>query len=298
MILKDQILKFAHIINPVKVSNGSDLSIAQPVTFASMNNAALASKDTLDVQLYTTCYPEDVEIIPDYFQKARMLHRSVLDLGKFNKKRKLPILKDILQILFDASDAEYFIYTNVDIAVMPYFYDSISILLENHDALVINRRTITDKYSKVDELPLMYAEAGMPHPGFDCFVFSRELFQKINLSNVCVGIGLIGLDLMLNLYFYANNFKLIEDAHLTFHLGDDQSWNNPEFNDYYEYNKKEFLKTISSLEQQYGELDQTLPSWTYNTVRAVKDNQQIKGTITDAQKKKTLKEKIKSKFKK
>jgi hypothetical protein len=290
-------LKIAHIINPVKVSNNSDLSIAQPITFESMNRAALASKDALDIQLYTTCYPEDVEIIPEYFQQTKMLDRSVLDLGQFNKKRKLPILKDILQNLFDASDAEYFIYTNVDIAVMPYFYDSVSKLLnENHDALVINRRTITDKYTEIEELPLIYAEAGMPHPGFDCFVFSRELLKKIELNSVCVGISLIGLALMLSLYRHANNFKLIEDAHLTFHMGDDQSWNNPEFNDYYEHNKQEFLKTLALLEEEYGEFDKSLPSWTYNTISAVKGNHEIEGTITKSKKKQTLKQRLKSKI--
>ncbi len=68
----------------------------------------------------------------------------MLDCGRFAVPRKLPLIKDILGRLYDASDAEYFIYTNVNIGLMPNFYVAVNAIIESgYDAFVINRRTIS-----------------------------------------------------------------------------------------------------------------------------------------------------------
>lgn len=265
-------MKFAHLINPVAVKPDSDLGIAQPVTFASMVAAKEYAKSICEVDLLATCYEEDAAIMPAEFRKTALLDRSILDLGKFEIKRKLPILADLLSKLYETSDADYLIYTNVDIALMPNFYSSVSriIQLEKSDALVINRRTISKSFSQPDELPLMYSQVGDSHVGYDCFIFTRELFHKLNLGKVCVGVSLVGLVFMLNLYRYAKQFNLIEDAHLTFHMGDDQTWKNPKLNDYLRHNENEAKKIIDQLEADFGLFDASSPSWSYNAISELK----------------------------
>ena len=91
-------MKIAHIINPVDVLESSDLFVAQPVTFETMRRAKTAAKEEndLSIELYFTCYEEDLSVAPDGFTNAGLLEKSVLDYGTFSKKRKLPIIKDIL----------------------------------------------------------------------------------------------------------------------------------------------------------------------------------------------------------
>src|SRR5690554_6353663 len=120
-------IKLTHIINPVNVSEASDLFVAQPVTFESMRRAKQFAANEIEVNLITTQYPEDHSIIPEFFTKTKDLDRSVLDFGAFDKQRKLPLLQDILDRAVDYdTEADYIVYTNVDIAVQPHFYSFIN----------------------------------------------------------------------------------------------------------------------------------------------------------------------------
>ena len=65
---------------------------------------------------------------------------------------------------YEETNAEYLVYTNVDIALMPYFYSSVCKLIEHGlDAFVIIRRTISKQYLSVLEPPDMYTEIGQQH---------------------------------------------------------------------------------------------------------------------------------------
>ena len=113
-----------HVVNPVKVGSDSDLYVAQPITFRSMSKAAEQAKSAgINVKLYTISYPEDVMALPEEFQQLPALRRSVLDVTEFQGNRKLPLIKDILDAVIEESEADYIIYKNVDISVMPYFYE-------------------------------------------------------------------------------------------------------------------------------------------------------------------------------
>ncbi len=243
-------MKIAHIINPVKVNEKSDLYKAQPVTFETMNKAKqFASLYEVNVELYYTCFKEDIGFNDDGFKQAKLLNKSVLDVNLFNEKRKLPLLKNILESLYDATDADYLIYTNVDIALMPSFYVSVKKIIDSgYDAFAINRRTISDQYSEIKDIPLMYSEIGEAHPGFDCFVFKRDVFPKYILNNSCIGINWIGTVLLWNLEVFSSRFKVFEDLHLTFHIGNDKTWKNPKFSDYVKHNKNEAKKIYSELQ--------------------------------------------------
>ena len=248
-------LSIAHIINPVDIGSQSDLFIAQPITFETMRRAKAYAEGQVEVELYTTQYPEDHDILPDGFTILPDMTRSALDIAQFNVPRKLPLLKDILDRMYEASDADYFIYTNVDIALMPNFYVSVAKMLEEHDALVINRRTISNQYSQPDEIPLMYALAGNQHQGWDCFVFRRELYPQIEFGTSFIGIIHIGLLFYANLLALADSFCEHKDMHLTFHIGDDRVWSGDKFNDYTEHNMDQMVASLLKLREKIGTLD-------------------------------------------
>src|SRR4030065_1772620 len=114
--------KIAHVINPVVVNELSDLYVAQPITFATMKTARDIASGTLEVILVSAQYPEDIPLVAKEFLLTPNLDRSVLDISTFSKKRKLPLIRDIMNRVYETSDAEYLIYSNVDIALMPHFY--------------------------------------------------------------------------------------------------------------------------------------------------------------------------------
>lgn len=248
--------EIAHIINPVKVGKSSDLYAAQPVTFATMRAAREFAREKVAVHLYAAQYPEDRSFVPNGFEPTPDLDRSVMDIGSFEEKRKLPLIKDILDRLYEAGKADYMVYTNVDIALMPHFYLAVDKLIdEGHDAFVINRRTIPDSHKRVDEIPLMYAALGKPHPGHDCFVFKRDAYGKFKLGSSCVGVSLVGRVLLFNLFCYSKGFAEFNE-HLTFHIGDDRAWDSGRYADYAAHNRREALKVLRELESEFGTLEE------------------------------------------
>lgn len=235
-------VQIAHIINPVKALPGSELAIAQPITFESMRVAQQFVKDKQEVELYAVGYAEDRSITPSFIKLLPDLHRSVLDVAPFTHARKLPLIADILNALYNATGAEYLIYTNADIALMPQFYAAVAEeLQQGHDALIINRRGISTKYKSADELPAMYSDPGVPHPGYDCFVFNRQLLGKMFLGNICIGMPFSEVSLTHNLIAFSAKPKFVE-AHLTFHIGTEVM--PPRDREYYNYNRGEYENNI------------------------------------------------------
>ena len=263
----------AHIINPVIVNQSSDLFVAQPITFETMRIAQQFARGHVDVALYSAQYPEDRPIIPEWFQMTPDLDRSIFDIGCFYEKRKLPLIKNILDRLYEASDAEYFIYTNVDIALMPNFYITVNKLIEaGYDAFIINRRTIPKRYQSIEEIPVMYSEVGESHPGHDCFVFKREVYPRYRIGTVCVGINWVGRVLIYNLACNAKNFKEFKRKHMTFHIGNDKTWKKNEYADYVIHNKREAVKVLSEIETQDGTIDKKKVLSSYFTDIELQDN--------------------------
>jgi hypothetical protein len=244
----------------VNVDRSSDLFTAQPITFETMRMAQAFAVHEVGVDLLATYYPEDAPAVPDGFTSTPHLEASVFDHGTFKRRRKLPLIKDILDRLYQAADAEYLIYTNVDIGLQPQFYLAVDHFISaGHDALVINRRTIPDSYSSVEDLPLMYAELGKPHRGWDCFVFRRDAYPRYRLGTICVGAPLVGLALIANLIAHSDSFKEFKDQHLTFHLGDDRCWRGGPYGDYADHNTQEALRLLARLEQEVGPFDRSSP---------------------------------------
>ena len=246
-------MKIAHIINPVLAGDQSDLKIAQPITFETMRMAKDFAKEQVEVEQFAAVFPEDEKIVPDYLTKTKNLERSVLDIKTFAEKRRLPLIKDILDRLYEESTADYFIYSNVDIALMPYFYHTVKKFIEaGYDGFVINHRTIDKKYADFSEISLMMANIGENHIGHDCFVFRRDIFPDFVLGNLCIGVPFVGRALIWNVATFASKFIEIKDYHLTFHIGKDRIWKNAKFNDYTMFNKKEAEKVLDYLQNRHN----------------------------------------------
>lgn len=252
-------MKIAHIIHPVVVDRSSDLNIAQPITFETMRIARdHTKKEDKDIALHAIQYRDEKQIsLPECFGRTADLERSVFDIKNFRKKRKLALIGDILDKLYDASpDADYMIYTNVDIALQPYFYTSVmEIINMGYDSFVINRRTIPGRYQHIGDIPMMYTEIGISHKGYDCFVFKREMYPKFILGDICIGTAWIGRTLLANMVMLGNKFKEFRDRHITFHIGDTLSWRNEEYRDYFLHNREEYQKIFAHLESSHGSLE-------------------------------------------
>lgn len=206
-------------------------------------NAKNFSKYRDNITICTTQYEEDKSFIPKDFLQLTDLKRSVLDVNPKLKNRKLPLIKDILDKTKEIDSCDYCIYTNADIALMPHFYDTIfHYLNQGHDAIVINRRRLSNEYSKVEDLPLMYADLGKSHPGFDCFVFKKSLLDSFILDSICVGISFLEVTLVHNIFSFAKKPLYIPDGHLTFHIGMDVLV--PRKNNFYKHNRMVFFNTI------------------------------------------------------
>jgi hypothetical protein len=244
--------RFVHVVNPVKAGPSSHLGIAQPITFESIKVAQqFAAAFSLQVELCAVNFPEDDEIVPSFFGCRKHLHRSVLDVDTFSIARKLPLIKDILDCAASTSDADFIIYTNIDIGVLPNFYLSLDrIIGEGTDALMVTRRTLPKEYQATSELWRMYAEIGDAHPGDDCFVFRREAYGKYDLGDACIGVKYIARLLAFNVILHARRFEHFRNLHLTFHIGDDRIWHNDKWGDYTTHNERVLRRVV----RQYREV--------------------------------------------
>lgn len=246
-----QVHTIAHIINPFKAAETSDLFVAQPITFESMIRAKTFAKDIVQVELWSACYEEDNGLTPKPFRNTPFLTQSVLDSCSFDKKMKLPLIRDILERLYSSTEADYLIYSNVDIGVYPEFYVRVNALIEEgHDAFIINRRRLPEIYDSVEDLELIHKDIGKSHPGFDCFVFSRKMFPKFQLSNVCIGVPFIGITLAQNVFCFSSKYTIIEEEKLTFHIGM-EIYKKRASKDYFRYNRKEFWKAMKLISSKH-----------------------------------------------
>lgn len=242
----------AHIINPFKADKSSDLYTAQPITYRSMLNAKEKAKSIIDIELYSAQFEEDRDMVPDGFKTTENLNRSVLSNWDFEKKIKLPFLIDILERLYKESNADYLIYTNVDIGLYSNFYIQVyQFINEGKDAFIINRRRLSSSYKSVEDLSNIQHDFGKSHPGFDCFVFHRDLFPKFKLEGICIGVPFIEISFSQNLFALSKHFKLYDNENLTFHIGM-EIFKKRAPKEYFEYNKKQFWKLVPLL---YKEMD-------------------------------------------
>lgn len=229
-------LKIAHIINVTEINESSKksyLHIAQPVTIKSMIVAQNMAQGLVDVELFAVKHQSESVTLPSEFRQTsdmgKYAYEYIESLKDVTPHRPLPRLTDIISSLYEASDADYFIYTNLDIGLYPHFYIEVGNIIQNgFDAFCINRRDLRKAYEGVlldeNKLELAYISEGAEHPGIDCFVFRREIVQSFNLGDVYIGFPPVGQVLKTAIEVNSKNFVWIKDRQLTFHLGSDKRW--------------------------------------------------------------------------
>ena len=251
-------LKLAHIVNPLVVTNpGSDLSFAQPVTLSSMRIARESAIETFGIQVthYAAFYEEDRPAVPADFVPTPVLERSVLDFiepAPTVVGRKLPLLRDILDRLYEAAEnADYLIYSNIDIGLRPDFYLEVARLIEEGtDAFLIGRRIVTTEFTSLNDMEKILAQDGEPRVGFCCFVFPRAHYPDYLLDDTCIGLQPVGVTLALNMIERAAQFRDFYTARLTFHLGDDRVWEQTLLDDCHRHNERALDRVVRRLARQ------------------------------------------------
>lgn len=242
--------RIVHCINPFPAKPGSEHDRAQRVTFASMTHARSVARQLqpqLDVRFAKVTDTHDVSSGLIEFDDHYWLERTVTDLVDFKIPRPLPIMMDVLTAAPVEPD-DIFVFTNVDIALVPGFYGFLeAVFSRGADCAIINRRTISGMYEDEHDLPLMSGEAGEPHPGFDCFAFRGRLRDALLPYDSCVGISRVMLPLVHQLLARADRPVVLLDAHATYHLGDDRQWLHEDFADYTAHNLREVNRVFQAL---------------------------------------------------
>lgn len=243
--------RIIHCVNPFPARLGSEHDFAQRMTIRSMVDAktfAMAQTPAVDIELQAAILSEDQKHIDlRDFHRVTKLSRKVTDIATFSQQRLLPLIYDIVNSI-DLQEDDIGIYTNIDITLTPSFYSFVAhTMSKGYDALIINRRTISKSHLGFSELSITTAEIGQPHPGYDCFVFSKRLQQTLPEHTSCIGIKTVAVPILFHLVAASQKPALLYDAHLTFHFGDDQTWKNADFADYEEHNRREYKRIISQL---------------------------------------------------
>lgn len=214
----NSMISLSHIINPVSSSENEELFQAQQVTFGSMLKAKKYSADENEIELCVINRSGEKDFVPDGFKVLAPMLRDIRDVVKTTKP--YPFLNDIILKHAQSTSADYLVYSNLDIAVMPFFYETISAYIEQgHDALVINRRRVHNKFAAEKNLNVLFAEHGGVHTGYDCFVIKKTLITKFIFKDICLGVPAVGNDLFYNIFAFAEKPVLLTDKHLTFHIG-------------------------------------------------------------------------------
>jgi hypothetical protein len=236
------LLRLVHIINPTNVSESSDLYKAQSITIQSIDKAKSFSRFFDQIELVYTHFSEEKVQLPSHFKQLAHLNNSIHDFHEDGVGKKLPLIGEILSKV-KTCQPTYVVYTNMDIVLMPHFYDTLfGYIALGHDAVVINRRRISSSFIHEKDLSEMYAEIGFSHPGFDCFAFHVNLIDKFITGNICVGIPFVEATLVYNISAFAQNPLYVDDKHLTFHIGLEVM--PPRNKTYYKHNRSEFFNNI------------------------------------------------------
>jgi hypothetical protein len=106
----------------------------------------------------------------------------------------------------------------------------------------------------LEDILLMYAKVGETYPGWDCFIFKRDLYPRFVVGQACIGTDWIGR-MMIAKAALAKRFKVCKDLQMTFHIGDEQVWKTNKFSEYAAHNKEECRKTLLEFEEKYGSFD-------------------------------------------
>lgn len=232
-------MKIAHLVNIVPLPESGQphpayLHVAQPLTLKSMSVAREMAKKVVDVALVACRHKNELVKAPDEFIDApcfeRYCYEVYEELRDLENLRPLPLLVDLLQGFSYVPDADWCVFTNVDIGVHPHFYLEIARFINSGlDSFCINRQHLPKEAFGIQLdatcLPLVSMTPGeATTAGTDCFIFKPELISRLRLGRIFVGYPPIGRVLRLQIEALSERFHWFLNERLTFHLGNDAVW--------------------------------------------------------------------------
>jgi hypothetical protein len=253
--------RIVHFVNPFRSVGGDCDDRTQALTFETMRRARAFASD-IPIELAAVVAQAELECVPEAFDLAGTLNRSADQIQQFEHPAPLPLLFEILshgahyargsaERYGDAPEDVFLVYTNADICLMPHFYATVvELIAHGFEAMTINRRTIPQYERNLGNIGKMYAEFGNPHPGYDCFVFPLAHFDRYVSSDACIGRDFVARSLLYNMIANAKYMVMLRHAHLTFHIGNEQEWNDPKLKDYREFNVKQAIRVLVTLAER------------------------------------------------
>lgn len=242
-------MKVSHLISTVGASAPEDLREAQRITLESISQARELTNPEIEVEVRSARFPDE-PLPADWLVNAVELRRSIIDVAPFPCTRRLPLLADVLSGV--PSDSDLVVYTNIDIAVQPHFYELVVDLhRRGYDAFTINRRTVLPRHGSWDDLAWFATQQGAPHWGTDCFVFVPSLVPEIDVGDVCLGVRGVAKALLFNLRVLVTGFRVFADLHATLHVGNDRVWRSAAFSDLSRHNHREVCGVVRRLSERF-----------------------------------------------
>lgn len=250
--------RIVHLVNPFRSSHGDCDDRTQALSYETTRRA----RDfwhKVPVHLAAVVADTEPDCVPEGFDLAGTLSRSVDQIAEFDHPSPLPLLFDILGLGSryamnlakehgEAPEEVLLVYTNADICLMPHFYATVtSLIAHGFEAMTINRRTIPQHQRDPIGLGKMYAEFGVSHQGYDCFVFPLAHFDRYVSSDACIGRDFVARSLLYNMIANSRHMVMLRHAHLTFYIGNERQWIDPKFKDYRDFNVKQAISVLVSL---------------------------------------------------
>lgn len=184
----------------------------------------------LKVKLMAAVHPKHAGVVPTYFDSVILVKQLYND--------RFPLFQELLEFpLTGNKHTSHLIYTNADIVVHPNFYCKVKDLIQvrKYDGFATNRITIprntTSKEFFETTMQNRHFHTEKKHPGHDCFVFSKEVAEKMNFGKSFIGTTAFANEIMIQMYHFAKESKRFEsfDEPYTYHRGDDRNWLNKDF---------------------------------------------------------------------
>ncbi len=194
------------------------------------------------VKIGNTQLADEADQTPEGFLRCPPLEKEI---GQFlPAERRLTLIFEILaRAAALAGPDDYIIYTNSDVSLRANFYVTVRELIARYgfDAIIIDRKNVAADLLEVEEPALLEAESGSIHPGHDCFIIRRRLFDRFVPTDTCIGAGGVSPALTYNMAAFSELTLLVTNAHMIYHFGDDRQWRkNKAFMALGNHNRREY----------------------------------------------------------
>lgn len=217
-------MKILHIIPGLDAGASKILKDEHSRALESISQAVgRPSKRSLDLRVVEICDPSwpasDLPGLEVFRQPIEVC--SVQKGGGIRPKLRSFFPQSLLE------DADFVVFTNSDICVVPEFYDTVAGIIEEGTlAGSIHRKTILGlDPSEPESVPEAIDSVNWYlHPGSDCFFFPTATAVALRDNQLVLGIPPVGRLTIFVLSALNPSFRKFPALGITFHFGDDRVW--------------------------------------------------------------------------